>query len=476
MTELNKVFSRWRVNPLLFVQECIGVKDIEPWQEETLKALVQNNRIAIRSGHGVGKTTLLSWIILWFGSTRNDAKIPVTAPVSDQLSVNLWGEVRKWRSVMQENSTIGAWLASQIQIKDGEIVWENGNACIARTARRDNPEALAGFHAGNLLFLIDEASGVDEIIFETALGALSTPGAKQLMTGNPTRAMGYFYNAFTRNRNQYWTRRVSSEEVSRAHGHIQDVISTYGRESNQYRVRVMGEFPTQADDQLIPLEAIESSVGRQVAPLLVMPLWGFDVARFGDDRTALVKRRGNVITHVPTWWRNLDTMQTVGKLKEEYDRCTAETRPSHILVDSIGIGAGVVDRGRELNLPIVGINVGEAASTNEKFMRKRDELWWKGREWFMAKDVSIPKMEGLEPEQHEIMQTFIAEHAQPGYKTTSSGKIQIESKADIKKRGFPSPDLADANILTHAGYSTTFQNHHHGKTMQAKIDFNPMDF
>lgn len=187
---LARLWLKWRKDALSFVRECVGVSELAEWQVTALKAISENDRVAIRSGHGVGKTMFDALVILWFGSTREDAKIPVTAPVSDQIDVNLFGELRKWHAHMRDHSAIGNWLAEQIEVKDGRVDWVNGNMCVARTARRDNPEALAGFHATNLLFLIDEASGVAEIIFETALGALSTPGAKQLMTGNPTQPQG----------------------------------------------------------------------------------------------------------------------------------------------------------------------------------------------------------------------------------------------------------------------------------------------
>ena len=163
------------------------------------------------------------------------------------------------------------------------------------------------------------------------------------------------------------------------------------------------------------------------------------MARFGSDRTSLCKRYGNVVPAAPQWWRGLDTMQTVGRIKAEYDACAPEDRPVEILVDVIGLGAGVVDRGRELQLPIRGINVAEAPALGAQYLNQRAELWYKVREWLEKRDCKLPDDPVLK-----------AELATVRFKFTSSGKIQIESKEDIKKRGVPSPDLADSLVLTFA--------------------------
>ena len=181
-------------------------------------------------------------------------------------------------------------------------------------------------------------------------------------------------------------------------------------------------------------------------------MWGLDVARFGDDRTALVKRAGNVIIEVPKMWRGKDTMQVAGLIKLEYDEAMdAKCEPHEILVDVIGIGAGVVDRLRELGLPVRGINVAESPAVREQYLRLRDELWWKAREWFGNRACKIPEPQGLTNGEEDPMELLISELSQPKYTASSSGKILIETKDDMKKRGLSSPDLADAFCLTFAG-------------------------
>ena len=428
---------RWRDNPVSFVEEALKATP-EDWQREALEALATDDRVAIRSGHGVGKSAFLSWLILWWLSTRTPAKVGCTAPSSHQLEDVLWSEVRLWlRRLPEALSAQFEITTSRIELKDAPGV----NFAVARTAREEKPEALQGLHSENMLFLVDEASGVPSKIFEVGQGSLSTPGAKLVLAGNPTRTDGYFFNAFHRWRDAWWTRRVSCEEsnlVGSKYG--AEVASQYGIDSNVYRVRVLGDFPTSEDDVVIPIDLCEAAIERDVASTRYATVWGLDVARFGDDRSALAKRKGNRLVAPVEYWRGQDTMQTAGRVFEQYRECLSSDRPSEILVDVIGIGAGVHDRLRELGLPSRGINVGESASFSDKYVRRRDELWFNAREWFEKRDCSIFDDEAL-----------IAELTSVHYSITSAGKILVESKDQMKKRGLPSPDLADAFILTMAG-------------------------
>lgn len=422
-------------NPLLFVTDVLGATP-EPWQAEALRLIGQFDRVSIRAGHGVGKTAVLAWVCYWFMLTRMPFKIPVTANSQDQLRDVVWAELRKWHGRLPEP------LKAEIELSAERVHLKGAPECfaVARTSSKDNPESLQGFHEDNLLFLIEEASGIEDIVFEVAQGALSTPGAKVLMFGNPTRPSGYFHATHTTLRERWKTMRVSSEDVPRARGHIDDIIATYGRESNAYRVRVLGEFPETGDDTVIPLHHCENAVKRDVKPTHFRPTWGLDVARFGDDRTALCKRVGNTVTEPLKWWHQKDTMQVAGLIVDEWKGTHEQDRPSEILVDVIGLGAGVVDRLRELEMPVRGVNVGESAAVSDRFMRRRDELWFAARDWLSAGDCKLPDDDAL-----------IAELTGPKYQITSSGKVKVEGKDEMKKRGLRSPDLADAFILTFAG-------------------------
>jgi len=295
-----------------------------------------------------------------------------------------------------------------------------------------------------MLFVVDEASGVPEIIFETAQGALSTEGAKIIMVGNPTRAQGYFFDAFNKNADRWAKQTVSSEDADYVQdAFIADMASQYGDESNAYRVRVLGEFPTGDSDSLIPRHLVEAARDRDVEPTLgIKTVWGLDVARFGSDRTALAKRRGNELVEPVKSWQDLDTMQVVGRVIQEYDATPYDDRPSEILIDVIGLGAGVVDRLREIDLgpQVRGVNVSESPAMASKYAKLRDELWGKTRAFFEERDCTIPDDEKL-----------IAELTAPTFTFLSTGKMKVEGKDEMKRRGLKSPDLADAFVLTFAG-------------------------
>jgi phage terminase large subunit len=422
-------------NALLFVTDVLGASP-EPWQCEALRLISENDRLSIRAGHGVGKTTFIAWVVLWFMLTRFPFKIPITANSQDQLRDVVWPELRKWRDKLPEPLKVEVEVtAERLFLKAAPEAF-----AVARTASKDNPEALQGFHEDNLLFVIEEASGIEDIVFEVAQGALSTPGAKVVMCANPTRTSGYFYDTHHALRSRWKPMRVNSEDVPRARGHIEDIIAKYGKDSNAYRVRVLGEFPDTEDDAVIPLALCEAAAAREIQTTSYRPVWGLDVARFGDDRTALCKRRGNTVLEPVKFWRGKDTMQVAGLVVQEWKDTDEDDRPSEILVDVIGLGAGVVDRLLELGLPVRGVNVGEAAAVSDRYMRLRDELWFRARDWLAGNDVKLPPDEAL-----------IGELTGPKYRIESSGKIKVESKDDMKKRGLQSPDLADAFILTLAG-------------------------
>jgi len=433
-----EIIERLAQDPVLFVESMLGAKP-QKWQAEALKAIASKDRVAIRSGHGVGKTAFLSWLVLWWLLTRMPTKVVCTANTAHQLSDVLWSEIGKWHRQLPEG------MRRLLEIKSDkiELTGVPDSFAVARTSRREQPEALQGFHSENLLFVIDEASGVPDVVFEVGQGALSTEGAKVVMTGNPTRASGYFYDAFTKNQKRWWGKKVSCHDADTVDkGFLEEMAAQYGDGSNQYRVRVLGDFPAGDDDALIARHLIESAKSRQVEQSQTAPVvWGLDVARFGDDASALAKRKGNSLIEPVRVWRGKDLMETCGLIKMEWDATPGSMRPIEIMVDVIGLGAGVVDRLRELNLPVRGVNVAELpAIDGNRFQRLRDELWWKAREWFEARDCVVPADD-----------SFVDELCGPLYSVTSGGKIQIEPKAQMKRRLGRSPDKADAFCLTFAG-------------------------
>jgi hypothetical protein len=209
-------------------------------------------------------------------------------------------------------------------------------------------------------------------------------------------------------------------------------------------VRVLGNFPPSEEDTVIPVALVEHAFNNEVKVHEdTVAIWGLDVARQGDDSSVLCKRQGPVV-HPMTVWRNLDLMQLSGAVKAEYDAMPPSRRPSEIIVDSNGFGAGVLDRLRELGLPARGLNVSERAVAKQTYLNLRAELWFKAKAWLENMDVSLPKDDAL-----------YSELVAPRYSFTSSGKIQVESKDSMKKRGVRSPDRADALCLALGGDHTT---------------------
>lgn len=413
--------------------------DPEPWQTQALELVRDNSRIAIRSGHGVGKSAMLSWLVIWWLLTRSPAKVACTAPTSHQLETVLWGEIAAWVRKLPDG------LRELLEVKSDAVYLvgdERETFAVSRTSRREQPEAFQGFHSKHMLFIADEASGIDDVIYEVGRGSMSTPGAKTVLCGNPTRTSGYFFDAFHSKREFWATLSVSVKDlkgmVPSDPAFAKEMEDEYGQDSNIYRIRVLGEFPFADEDAIIPLHLVESAVERKIDAIEVDEVWGLDVARFGSDRTALARRSANVLVEPIRITSGKDAMQVVGWVKDLYD--SVHRKPETIYVDAVGLGAGVADRLIEHGMPVVCVNAGELPPMKDKFTRMRDEMWWSAREWFSPMSVSIPRDDGL-----------IAELTTRRFHFTSSGKVQAETKDEQKKRlGGRSPDKADAFCLTFA--------------------------
>jgi phage terminase large subunit len=435
--------QRYRKKPALFVQEVLGVEPL-PYQAEFLEAIASGERkISIRSGHGTGKSTAASWAMLWYFLMHYPNKVVVTAPTSSQLFDALFAELKRWINELPES------LQSVLNVKSDRVEHMSAQSEMfisARTSRAETPEALAGVHSEHVMLVVDEASGVPEQVFEAAAGSMSGHSATTIMLSNPTRSSGTFFESQTRLSDSWWTRRwscVDSPLVSDEF--VQEMRERYGEESNAYRIRVLGEFPLADDDTIIPYHLIENATHRdvQIDEEHTSVVWGLDVARFGTDKTALCKRQGPVVSEIMAW-QGLDLMQTVGRVVAEYEALPPSRQPTQILVDSIGVGSGVVDRLRELGLPVRGVNVAEAPSMGDTYLNLRSELWFKTKGWLEDRSCKIPKNDKL-----------IAELSSIRYSFTSSGKMKAESKDEMRKRGLTSPDLADALCLTMASDAAT---------------------
>ena len=436
-----RLYAKCAVDRTFFVEQVLGVVP-EPWQRDVLSALDSGEtRISIRSGNGVGKTALCAWLAVHFLLFRNDVKIPVTAPSSAQLKDGLIPETKRWINELPD------FLKSQIEMTEDRIrrVSDGANNFISfRTARADAPEALAGIHAAHVLCIVDEASGVPDIVFEMAAGTLSSAGSIMVLIGNPTRPKGYFHKTQTSLADFWWTKKVASFDSSRVtQAFVDGIAREYGRDSNVFRYKVLGEFPQSSADTVIPQELIDAALDRDVEMLpKAERIWGVDPGR-GGDPTGFCIRADNVVEELLEF-NDADLMRVVGRVKERWDNCRPEHRPSTIYVDSIGLGAGVADRLRELDLPCVDVNVSESPSMKDRYPKLRDEIWWTVRNWLEQRTVSIPRSLPLAAK-------LAAELGEPNIVYTSSGKVGVESKGEMRQRGVKSPNLGDALCLTFAG-------------------------
>lgn len=454
--------DRYRWDIIAFVREELHVEP-HAWQLEVLRDYSSRvRRLSIRSGHRVGKTTLLAWMILHHILFFAPQKTQVTAPTEKQLFNALWSEVKKWNTKLRPE------LADMIEIKQGlaELKESPGiSFTTCATSRAETPEALAGIHSDWVLLIGDEASGIPEPVFESAVGSMAGEHAMTILTGNPVRTQGLFFDTHTKlagdgTKGTWKCHHISCLDVPQqvTEDFVDDIKMRYGENSNQFRVRVLGEFPVSDDDTVIPFDLVEAALHRDVTTNTAAPIiWGVDCARFGRDKSALAKRQQNRLLEPIRWWVKLDTMELAARVKLEWDETPTHQRPVEINVDVIGIGAGVVDRLRQLGLPARGINVSEspALRDKDKYANLKADLWFRGRAWFAAKDCALPDEYGNHRRANDGID-LVGELTRVKYRfRKGSQKLEIETKDEIKKRGMESPDGADAFMLTFASEAIT---------------------
>jgi hypothetical protein len=421
-------------DPVGFVVDVLGANP-SPWQREFLIAVARGERrITVRAGHGVGKSTACSWALIWHMVTRYPQKAVVTAPTAAQLFDALFAELKAWINRLPPI------LRDSFEVFSDKVAFKaapESSFISARTSSAERPEALAGVHSEHVLLVVDEASAVPEAVFEAAAGSMSGHSATTILISNPTRNSGLFYKTHHQLASDWFRLHVSCiGNPLVTEDFVRQIAATYGESSNAYRIRVLGEFALTDDDTLIGAELVDSAIDRDVTVTEDEPMiYGLDVARFGTDRTALCKRRGNLVVEIKSWG-GLDLMQTVGMVVNE----AKLDRPAEICVDTIGLGSGVADRLREQGFNVKDVNVSESSAMNPNANKLRDELWMSAKDWLSTRAVKLPKDDMLRME-------LVA----PRYTFTSSGKLVVESKDSMRKRGQRSPDLADSLCLTFAG-------------------------
>ncbi len=440
-----KRLPKYRKDPILFAKEVLKFTP-EPYQKEMLMDLADFPKVSVKSGQGIGKTASEAVAALWFLSCFPFARVVATAPTAQQLNDVLWAELNKWISRSDILKTILHWTKTYVYVDGYERRW----FAVAKTASQ--PENMQGFHEDNMLFIVDEASGVEDEIMEAVLGTLSGNNNKLLMCGNPTRISGTFYDSHTRDRALYKCHTVSSLDSKRTNKeNIEMFKRKYGEQSNVYRVRVLGEFPAQEDDVFIPLPLIERSVMTEVeAEKINHVSMGVDVARYGDDETVISTNVGGAIK-IPVVRHGQSLMTTVGDIVIMYKKLIAEN-PTYkgvitINIDDTGLGGGVTDRLEEVKteqmlrrMEIVPVNFGMKPpqdGSEEHYEDISTYMWATIKTLMENKEISIENDEEL-----------VAQLSVRKYSITSNGKIVLESKKTMKARGIKSPDRADAVALS----------------------------
>ena len=428
---------RWLKRPDRFCRDFLG---LDQWtrQREILDALARHDRVTVRSGHGVGKSTVASAAVIWFLMLHDPAIILTTAPTARQVDQVLWGEIRRLVHACPYLRRLG---------KLNRTEWRLGPRRFALGLSTDESDRFQGFHCPNILVVIDEAAGVDPEIYEAVLGVLTSRNAKLLLLGNPTRPSGFFYDSH-RPDSRFLRLRVSSlESPNVVHGReavpglvtrawVEERQEEWGRASPVYRTRVLGEFPESATNALISLADLEDARARVVEPAGPARL-GCDVARYGDDESVIVVRRGARIVETQAC-RGEDLMTLTGRvIATARDHRVADYR---VFVDDAGLGGGVTDRLRELGRRVTAVNGGVTADNPDLFANVRAETWRRVAEAVRRGELSLAGA----PER------MIADLAAPTYSFTSRGQIRLEPKQDVKRRLGRSPDYGDALALTYA--------------------------
>lgn len=471
LTKEQRAYLRKRApkDPVWWINKILAA-NLWSAQKSIIESVRDNQRTSARSCHGIGKSFLAGNTALWFLYTFPYSIVLTTAPTWRQVEKLVWKEIRS--SVRKSRVNLAGELAKkspELQIVQDE--W------VALGISTNQPDRFQGFHAEHLLVIVDEGAGVKEDIYEAIEGVLTSAHCRLLLLGNPTLIGGTFYQS---HRSPGWKSfHIAAWDTPNftAFGITEDDLETgawkdkaqkepggscrwpypylitpdwaagrlkaWGKNHPAYQARVAGEFPTQGENNVIPLAWIEAAMARwedttgQGSYEL-----GVDVARYGSDLTVIAPRQGQKIFPLQVY-SGKDTQEVAGECLVAARKCSAK----HIKVDVIGMGAGVVDALKAAKAPVVAVNVGSASDVvdddkNKVYINLRAELWWALRE---ALDPKNPEPLSLPPDDD-----LLGDLAAPTYKITGKGQIQIEPKEETKKRLGHSPDRADAVMLTFA--------------------------
>lgn len=425
-------------DPETFAREILGV-DLWSRQVEIMEATLKHRRIAIRSGHGIGKTFTMAALTLWWLYARQ-GRVVTTAPTKENVEQVLWFEINE----MAKNARVP--LPGQSFLTERKVTdtW----SAIGITAKED--DAFRGRHHPRLLVLVDEATGVSEAI-HLAIASLATADENVIvMIGNPTSTSGTFFEAFRGNvwhkihvscldhPNVIADKQIIPGAVNRAW--VEERRQLWGTNHPLWYSRVLGEFPKISTRGVIPLGWVEraqneekrQSALEEAKSARIPRVAGLDVARYGDNNCVLIIRRGDAIEDISSW-HHTSLTETARRAEKAIDEWQLKT----LVVDSAGIGAGVVDILMDKRLPVIAYNGGHRAFTPGFFSNRRSELWWHLRSRLEHQRLWLPP--GYDT-------TLVRDLIAPEYNINQSGRLQVETKEKLLERGVPSPDWADALV------------------------------
>jgi len=426
------------------------------WQRRTLRSIAEHIkanrgkvdmdalRRSVSSGRGIGKSALVSWLILWMLTTRIGSSVIVSANSENQLRTVTWGELTKW-ATMSINShwwepsatklVPAAWLTDLVErdLKKGTRYW----AAEGKLWSEENPDSYAGVHNHDgMMVIFDEASGIPDGIWSVASGFFTEKILDRywFAFSNPRRNTGYFFETFHGKRDFWDGEIIDARTVEGTDKAVYDqIIAEYGEDSIQARVEVYGEFPAAGEDQFISPVVVEDAFKRErwkdmSAPIVI----GVDPARGGMDSTVILVRQGRDVISIRRL-KGEDTMSVVGHVIDAIE----EFKPVLTVIDEGGLGYGILDRLTEQRYKVRGVNFGWKAKNPIMWGNKRAEMWGAMRDWL--KTASLPMDRALK---NDLVG--------PMKKPNSAGTIFLEGKKEMKSRGLASPDAADALAVTFA--------------------------
>lgn len=449
---IRAIVERYRNDPYGYRINVLGRKPCpdptqpgHDWQRDVCESVRDNKRTAVAAGHGPGKTALGADLIHWFISTRPHPAIVATSNTENQLRTKLWRELAKVNN-KAKNKDWFEWKTSTFTMFNDPTAQAQ-----AISWSEENPEAFAGTHEQHVFGVFDEASAIARVIFNVFKGAMTTPGARWLALGNSTRSEGAFYDA------------THGKDAARRPGDMQrgkwksfivpswesafvtpewlaEMKADLGEESDEYRVRVRGLPPRFDGEQFISREMVDAAMKREVPLFKRWPLiLGCDVGR--GDRSVMLPRRGRKV---------LDKIEIIrGERTTDFARRIADEiifyREEHgleanVVLEELGMGVGVVETLEDMGYgtQVWGVNTGVSASEPDLYANLRAEMWALTKEW-LEEQVELPN-------NSQLMDDLLTIKRKP----TGVGKLQLETKEQMRKRKLPSPDVGDALALTFA--------------------------